>query len=332
MRKILLIAFVLILLTQNTTYAQNLDLGVPRSVSVSQIESDPNTFRVKWRNEAATNILLSDPKIEKDFFYQVDIYMREGVKITTKNLSYRHSSMTVGEDGYYQLELNPIQLNYTSQNVDIMNNTYSFRIRNGLNMTDILGSYFIKGSYSTPVNIGLVYPYNYASQWAIVELDKSVEYNLLTEDMKGNMRDVVTREEFSEVIIRFIESKTGEEVSITSSNPFSDTDDPYVLKAASLGIIKGYVDGTFKPNNPIFRQDIGVMITRSLKTIYPNLDMSFVSIDNSELINAYAYDSMMFLNNKGILKGDEKGNLNPLSNTTREEAAVLMVRTYEKFN
>ncbi len=330
MKRILIFVFIISMLITNISFAQNIEVGIPRSVSAGQLE-DNNTFFIRWRNEASTNILLGDPEIAKDFFYQLDIYIREGERVISRNLSYSYSLLEVGEDGFFEININPVELGYTEKDVDIMKYTYSFRVRNGLRMSDILGSYFLRGSYSTPVNIGLVYPYSYASQWAIGELDKSIEYNLLTDSMKGNMRDIVTRAEFSEIIVRFYESKTGTEIPLQNSKVFIDSDDPYVLKAASMGFITGYLDGTFKPNNPIFRQDIAVIITRALKTIYKNMSFSYKPTDHSDEIQAYAYDSVMFLNYKGILKGDEKGNLNPLNNTTREEAAVLVVRTYEMF-
>lgn len=331
MKKIIILTLIFILLVTNFVFAQEIEVGIPRSVSVAQMEEDRNTFVIRWRNETTTNVLLQDSVLAKDFFFQVDIYIREGEKVISRNLSYYLYSVEKGDDGYFEININPVELGYTNNDVDIMKNTYSFRIRNGLKMSDILGSYFIKGSYSTPVNIGLVYPYSYASQWALTELDKSIEYDLLTDSMKGNMRDIVTRAEFSEIIVRFYESKTGNEIITKSDSVFIDSQDQNVLKAAQMGFINGYTDGSFKPNNPIFRQDIAVIITRALKNIYPDMSYSYKPMEHFEDIQAYAYDSIMFLNSRGILKGDEKGNLNPLNNTTREEAAVLVVRTYEMF-
>ena len=40
--------------------------------------------------------------------------------------------------------------------------------------------------------------------------------------------------------------------------------EPYIKQAIRCGIIKGYEDGTFKPEKPITREEVAVIITNLL--------------------------------------------------------------------
>ena len=45
-------------------------------------------------------------------------------------------------------------------------------------------------------------------------------------------------------------------------------------------------------------------------------------------VDAWAIEATDFLNEQGIMKGDENGNINPFDNTTRQEAVLLAYRAY----
>ncbi|TAH60321.1 MAG: S-layer homology domain-containing protein [Gottschalkiaceae bacterium] len=52
---------------------------------------------------------------------------------------------------------------------------------------------------------------------------------------------------------------------ITDYNTINDKDNEYVLKAYVKGIITGYTDGTFKPNNSVTRAEASTMLVRLLE-------------------------------------------------------------------
>lgn len=89
-----------------------------------------------------------------------------------------------------------------------------------------------------------------------------------------------------------------------------------------LGIVKGYEDGTFKPNAPITRGEFAAIVAR----IFPmdadgGLNVSFTDVQNS-----WAREAILTLASKGILNGYEDGTFRPDKNITRAEMVAIMSR------
>ena len=105
--------------------------------------------------------------------------------------------------------------------------------------------------------------------------------------------------------------------------------------AKGLTITAGVGDNKFNPDSNISRQDLATLLARALTNL--NVIDSNQTIDKNELLKfkdsglvaQYAADSMALLVNEGILKGAD-GNVNPLGNVTRAEAAVICKRIQNK--
>ena len=96
-----------------------------------------------------------------------------------------------------------------------------------------------------------------------------------------------------------------------------------VLIGKNLGIFKGSGNSSFEPETQISRQDMMTMCARALK-LTGGVDLGRFT-DNS-LIADYARDSIAAMVKQEIVKGNPDGTVNPLGNTTRAEAAVIMER------
>ncbi len=330
MKKIIIWLMMVILLLPSISTAQVVRPGSPRQFSVEFVEEENPYFLLRWKDEEATLSLLSNESYSEDLYVQVNFYVRNEDSVVMREMNFKYKDLIREVDGFTRIDLDLLRLGIVEEPVNVMFSSYNFRVRIGLVQRDILGSYTLFGGYSPPVTSGKIYPYNYASPWALQELDMAHEYGLIPGCVSNNMRDVITREEFAQVMVAYYESKTGDMID-PSGQHFADTSSQEVLKASALGIIKGYEDGTYRPENPITRQDIAVVIGRTLQKVDQSLNLSYapVAIDNG--ISAYAYDSVMFLVHKGILKGDENNSLNPLEHTTREQAVILTTRAYEYF-
>lgn len=174
-----------------------------------------------------------------------------------------------------------------------------------------------------------------ASDWAEPEIQKAYDLKLTTDTILNHFSRNITREEFCEIAVKLYEALSGKEALAAIENPFTDTTNTMALKAFELGIIKGTSDTTFSPNSPITRQEICVMIYRTLKADNPslNMDTSGVSAFSDEAsIASWAIDAVKYANKNSIMKGTGNNNINPLGNTTREQAIVLIKRTFENFN
>ena len=330
MKYTLLFFMILIIIIPTIVIASDFSIGVPKQVSVEIQDSISDSFLLKWSDDPNVSEIALKTEYKGKVFTQINVYVRVGDKVYTKDLTFNFEDITKTAGGLSQITLTPDQIDISTQNIDLMESAYSFKIRHGIRMKDILGSFNILGGYSPSTSIGLIYPYNYASPWAIEELNKAVNKGLLIDDIKSNMKEIITREEFSSLMVNFYEKATNDVIEPFES-PFLDTTNPEVSKAFQLGIVSGYEDKTFRPRNPITRQDIAVIILRTLKIADPSLDARIYPTDNSEGIKDYAYDSMIFLNQKQIFKGDENAKLNPFQQITREQSVLLVLRAFDTF-
>jgi hypothetical protein len=99
--------------------------------------------------------------------------------------------------------------------------------------------------------------------------------------------------------------------------------------AKKLGIAKGTGDNKFAPDTPITRQDMMVLVHRTLEVVgkpVPAAPQSVLtSFADYAIVSDYAREAVAALVQSGIIKGDGAG-INPLGKTTRAEMAVVVYR------
>jgi hypothetical protein len=172
-----------------------------------------------------------------------------------------------------------------------------------------------------------------ASKWAIAELTQAYNYGLTYPDIMGKFQQPITREEFCVIVVKLYTKLTNKTVT-ASGSPFSDTNNPEIIKAYQLGIVNGTGGGKFSPTLSITRQEIATMIYRALSKAYSNLpkiDESKFPFRDADKIASWALTAMKFAYQNGIMKGVSQDKIDPLSNTTREQGIILVKRTYENF-
>lgn len=89
------------------------------------------------------------------------------------------------------------------------------------------------------------------------------------------------------------------------------------------GLIKGYPNGTFKPNHSLTRAEAASLIARTLnlKATKPN---PFTDVNK----NNFAYDDIAAVAEKGIVVGREDGKFHPNGELTRAEMASILTRAF----
>ena len=95
--------------------------------------------------------------------------------------------------------------------------------------------------------------------------------------------------------------------------------------AASLGIIQGFGDGTFRPNDSITRQQIAVILMNYANAI--GLDTSargnIANFADTTQVAPWADDAIRWAVGSGLMQGDGF-NLNPNNNATRAEVSQIV--------
>lgn len=236
-------------------------------------------------------------------------------------------------------------------NVDIKNHIYSYKVH-------VYYDYYegwpdvkpIYSSASNEVSIGSGSFYSNASTWAETELKKANESGLIPEILQGaDMTKPITREEFAELALVLYEKTSGKLAEAAAVNPFTDTENPQILKALNIGVTQGTSATTFSPKVLINREQCATMLFRTIKAIdqamtpAPEGDYSIDGIKDfpdQKNISEYAVQPTKYMSKLGIVKGDAStGNFMPKATTSAEqaagygmatrEAAILMsVRTY----
>src|SRR5699024_9895058 len=91
------------------------------------------------------------------------------------------------------------------------------------------------------------------SEWAIPEVNAARANGLIPAELDSSYTSPITRRAFCLLVCAYADkmglSSSGSPVS------FSDTSDASIQRAAALGVIQGYPDGTFAPDNSILRSE-----------------------------------------------------------------------------
>lgn len=171
------------------------------------------------------------------------------------------------------------------------------------------------------------------SSWAKAEIDKAIKAGLLEEKLQGEYRSNITREEFSEIAVSLYEALSGKEGILQGENPFTDTQNTKVRIANDLGIVKGVSDGKFAPKDAITRQEISVMLYRTLRAAKPGYDYSALNnylFADYDTISSWAREAVNYLYAIEVINGVGDNEFAPKGNTSREQAIVLANRMNEK--
>ncbi|MBB6176029.1 hypothetical protein HNQ82_000840 [Anoxybacillus tengchongensis] len=102
-----------------------------------------------------------------------------------------------------------------------------------------------------------------------------------------------------------------------------------IATLVAKGYIKGYADGTFKPNKTLTRGEAAIIFSRILKDAgfkAPEQGASFPDVPASK---AELAEAVAIVKAAGVMGGDEKGNFNPNANITREQMAKVVVEAFK---
>ncbi|WP_201319258.1 S-layer homology domain-containing protein [Paenibacillus sp. EPM92] len=105
-----------------------------------------------------------------------------------------------------------------------------------------------------------------------------------------------------------------------------------IAAARKLGIAEGSGNDTFRPNDPITRQDTFVLTERALKAAEAPIISGAASLEtfaDGQQIADYAKEAVAGMVKAGFIEGSN-GRVEPLANITRAETAVLMYRIFKK--
>lgn len=161
-------------------------------------------------------------------------------------------------------------------------------------------------------------------EWAreqVEELYRKSIVNLPSENM-FEPGENITRGDFAGFLVRTLglENEAGEQFAdVPADHLFAKE----IAVGRAAGILNGVAENSYAPDAPITRQDMMTLIARGL-SLKGKADLT--RFPDAGSVSDYAKEGVCAMISTGLISGNSDGTLNPVGNTTRAEAAVLMSR------
>ncbi|MEA4893902.1 MAG: S-layer homology domain-containing protein [Oscillospiraceae bacterium] len=178
-----------------------------------------------------------------------------------------------------------------------------------------------------------------AGHWALAAINDIGSRLIVTGYENGNFNpdNSITRAEFATIIVKTLGLEPGTETSGFSDVSGSDWYCGYVEAASNYGLITGYPDGSFGPNDTITREQAATIIARAM--VLTNFDSGLTNDEISELLGAftdsasissYAESGIAACLKTGIIIGKSNTTISPSADITRAEVAAMIQRLLQK--
>ncbi len=158
--------------------------------------------------------------------------------------------------------------------------------------------------------------------WAIDNINRLVAMGAINGYPDGTFKPdhTITRAEFASVLVQAFKFEN------MDGKTFADTaghwSEEYITTATAHGLVNGYDDGAFGPDDLITREQIAVMIVKAAKLSPSAGDLQFA---DGGMISGWAGEAIATAAKHGILNGYPDNTFQPQGSATRAEAVTAIV-------
>ena len=163
----------------------------------------------------------------------------------------------------------------------------------------------------------------------VPKLEKDVHFNYIMGYKDGTIRpnNNITRAEVATIFFRLLTDES-RDYYWKQTNDFKDIPDNYwacpaISTLTNAGILKGFEDGNFRPNEPVTRAQMAVIIAR-----FANLSEGTVSFKDIE--GHWAQKSIELAAGNGWINGYEDGTFRPNEKITRAATMAMINRVLDR--
>lgn len=169
------------------------------------------------------------------------------------------------------------------------------------------------------------------SDWAAEEVKAAAEAGYVTPSCATYQTFTITRAQFAELAVNYVEKKTGKSIAPAPADTFTDTADETVLKAYAAGIVQGMGDGAFGPGRPLTREQLATMLWRAMEKtgLKVGRPADLAAYTDSAQVSSWAADSLAALVGMEVIAGTGAATLSPKDSCTVEQAILLVYRAAE---
>lgn len=173
--------------------------------------------------------------------------------------------------------------------------------------------------------------------WAQDDIELLANKLIVKGDSEASFRpeDTITRAEFAAMLVRSL----GLSESARSAS-FIDTDsnDWYAgaaAAAAQAGLVTGYEDGSFRPDAPITREQMAVMLDRAIAFVGRSSSAHSAVLEpfqDADAVSDWAKASIARLVESNVMRGVSNDSLSPQSSVTRAQCAAALKRMLQSIH
>lgn len=164
--------------------------------------------------------------------------------------------------------------------------------------------------------------------WANSSIQLVVSDGIMRTDSSGNFNpeQAVTRAEFVSALLRVLNN---DKIQVAESNKYSDltiSDSSYndIMRSDMLGLVYGYPDGTFKPNQAMLRSESTAVISHITKDAYCDLTILDQFTDKDKIPAWSKFEYAKSISYGIYVNYPDPKMLEPNRILTRAECAVLL--------
>lgn len=171
-----------------------------------------------------------------------------------------------------------------------------------------------------------------AGHWAKNWIEKAVNLGFVSGYEDGTFKPdrTITRAEFSKLLNSALhtEKKVNLNFSDVGSKEWFYTE---IQKSVASGFFSGYENNTFRPNNPIKREEVAKVVSSAITTGEADGEGATMLSDYNT-IQEWAKSSVNSVYNKGYILGYPEGLYRPAKALTRAEAVKIIYEIIENEN
>lgn len=165
-----------------------------------------------------------------------------------------------------------------------------------------------------------------AGHWAVSSINQLVAAGAISGYPDGSFKpdNTITRAEFATVLVKafHLASQDGKTFTDTAGHWAKD-----YIAAAANGVVNGYENGAFGPDDPITREQMAVMVVKAAKLAKASGELQFA---DSGSISDWAREAVITATQNGIMKGNPDNTVRPGDSATRAEAVTVIVNALNK--
>jgi len=186
----------------------------------------------------------------------------------------------------------------------------------------------------TPVEPGIRFS-DIAGHWAQASIEQAVSGGIVFGYPDGTFKPnkTVTRAEFSVMLMYALKpAGLGSEPTFADAEKIGTWARKAVAQAAQANLVKGYADGTFRPDAEITRAELVAILARALGHTGPAESDTPTGFADDGTIPDWAKGSAAFAKQAGIVQGKGNNLFAPHAHATRAEAVKAILKLIEQKN